>query len=230
MSKKPLRINALGLFSCPKRSQNCGQVFRYAVATARAETDPSRDLRGALTPWKPEHYATLTDSREVGRLLRDMDAHEGGFVTKCALKLAPMLFVRPGELRRAEWVEINLEAAEWRIPAEKMKARVMHIVPLARQAVDILRELQALTGKSHWVFPGLRTNGEPISENTINAALRRMSASPSLVSIESIALLTLAAIVRWRAAANACRRSSVPRRSMVTRWRDGLATMHLSCA
>ena len=177
------RVEERGAIETTHRvQQNCGQVFRYAVATARAETDPSRDLRGALTPWKPEHYATLTDSREVGRLLRDMDAHEGGFITKCALKLAPMLFVRPGELRRAEWAEINLEAAEWRIPAEKMKARVMHIVPLATQAVGILRELQPLTGKGRWVFPGLRTNGEPMSENTINAALRRMGYDRTMIT------------------------------------------------
>lgn len=90
------------------------------------------------------------------------------------MKLAPLVFVRPGELRRAEWSEINLDAAEWRIPAAKMKGRVMHIVPLAKQAIDILRELQPLTGRNTWVFPGVRTNGEPMSENTINAALRRL--------------------------------------------------------
>lgn len=154
--------------------QNCGQVFRYAVATGRATSDPSRDLRGALTPWKPEHYPTLTEPRQVGQLLRDIEAYDGGFITKCAMRLAPMLFVRPGELRHAEWSEINLEAAEWRIPAAKMKGRVMHIVPLATQALAILEELKPLTGKSRWVFPGVRTNGEPMSENTINAALRRL--------------------------------------------------------
>lgn len=154
--------------------QNCGQVFRYAVATGRANSDPSRDLRGALTPWKPEHYPTLTEPRQVGQLLRDIESYDGGFVTKCAMRLAPMLFVRPGELRHAEWNEINLEAAEWRIPAAKMKGRIMHIVPLATQALAILQELQPLTGKSRWVFPGVRTNGEPMSENTINAALRRL--------------------------------------------------------
>lgn len=154
--------------------QNCGQVFRYAVATGRATSDPSRDLRGALTPWKPEHYPTLTEPRQVGQLLRDIESYDGGFITKCAMRLAPMLFVRPGELRHAEWSEINLEAAEWRIPAAKMKGRIMHIVPLATQALAILEELKPLTGKSRWVFPGVRTNGEPMSENTINAALRRL--------------------------------------------------------
>jgi integrase len=131
--------------------QNCGQVFRYAVATGRAESDPRRDLRGAPTPWKPEHYPTLKEAREVGRLLRDVEASEGGVITKCAMKPSPM-FVRPGELRRAEWNEIDLDAAEWRIPAVKTKGRVMHIVPLADQAVSILRELEPATGKSRRVF------------------------------------------------------------------------------
>jgi len=159
------RVEERGAIETTHRvQQNCGQVFRYAVATGRAESDPSRDLRGALTPWKPEHYPTLTDAREVGRLLRDIAGYEGGFITKCAMTLSPMLFVRPGELRRAEWSEINLDAAEWRIPAAKMKGRVTHIVPLAKQVVSILRELQPLTGNSSWVFPGVRTNGEPMSE------------------------------------------------------------------
>jgi len=169
------RVEERGAIETTHRvQQNCGQIFRYAVATGRAQSDPSRDLRGALTPWKPEHYPTITEPREVGRLLRDIDAYQGGFVTKCAMKLAPMLFVRPGELRRAEWTEIDLDAAEWRIPASKMKGRKIHIVPLSSQAVSIFRELHPLTGRSTWVFPGVRTNGEPMSENTINAALRRL--------------------------------------------------------
>ena len=177
------RVEERGAIETTHRvQQNCGQVFRYAVATGRAESDPSRDLRGALTPWKPEHYPTLTDAREVGRLLRDIEAYEGGFITKCAMTLSPMLFVRPGELRRAEWSEINLDAAEWRIPAAKMKGRVTHIVPLATQAVGILRELQPLTGHSSWVFPGVRTNGEPMSENTVNAALRRLGYDRTMIT------------------------------------------------
>jgi integrase len=177
------RVEERGAIETTHRvQQNCSQVFRYAVATGRAQTDPSRDLRGALTPWKPEHYPTLTDAREVGRLLRDIEAYEGGFITKCALALSPMLFVRPGELRRAEWGEINLDAAEWRIPATKMKGRVAHVVPLATQALHILRELQPLTGHSSWVFPGVRTNGEPMSENTINAALRRLGYDRTMIT------------------------------------------------
>lgn len=169
------RVETRGALETTHRvQQNCGQVFRYAVATGRAESDPSRDLRGALPPWKPEHYPTLTEPRQVGRLLRDIHAYEGGFVTRCALKLSPLLFVRPGELRRAEWAEINLDAAEWRIPAAKMKGRVTHIVPLAKQSIAVFKELQPLTGRNKWVFPGVRTNGEPMSENTVNAALRRL--------------------------------------------------------
>jgi integrase len=169
------RVESRGAIETTHRiQQNCSQVFRYAVATGRVESDPSRDLRGALTPWKPQHYATVTDPRLVGRLLRDIDAHPGSFATKCAMQLSPMLFVRPGELRRAEWSEIDLAKAEWRIPAAKMKGRTMHIVPLARQALEILKELQPLTGHAQWVFPGVRTNGEPMSENTVNAALRRL--------------------------------------------------------
>lgn len=169
------RVEARGAIETTHRvQQNCGQVFRYAVASGLIESDPSRDLRGALPPWRPEHYPTLTAPKKVGQLLRDIDAYEGGFITRCAMKLAPLLFVRPGELRRAEWSEIDLEASEWRIPAHKMKARVLHIVPLAPQAKAILAELQPLTGSGKWVFPGVRTNGEPMSENTVNAALRRM--------------------------------------------------------
>jgi integrase len=169
------RVEQRGALETTHRvQQNCGQVFRYAVATGRASSDPSRDLRGALPAWRPEHYPTITDPREVGQLLRDIDSHKGGLITKVALQLTPMLFVRPGELRRAEWSEIDLEASEWRIPAAKMKGRIMHIVPLARQAVALFKELQALTGAGKWVFPGNRTNGEPMSENTVNAALRRL--------------------------------------------------------
>lgn len=169
------RIEARGRLETAHRAhQNCGQVFRYAVATGRAERDPSGDLRGALAPWKPKHYATITDPQAIAALLRDLDGYTGQFPTACALRLLPLVFVRPGELRRAEWAEFDLDAAEWRIPAEKMKARQPHRVPLAGQAVTILRELYPLTGRGQWVFPGVRAKGEPLSENTLNAALRRM--------------------------------------------------------
>ena len=116
------RVEARGAIETTHRvQQNCSQVFRYAVAIGLLESDPSRDLRGALPPWRPEHYPTLTDPRRVGQLLRDLDAYEGGFITRCAMKLSPLLFVRPGELRRAEWGEINLDAAEWPDEARSLK-------------------------------------------------------------------------------------------------------------
>lgn len=169
------RIEAQGINETAHRAlQVCGQVFRYAVATGRAERDPSGDLRGALAPVKKGHFAAITDPREVSGLLRAMDGYQGSFVVSGALRLAPLVFVRPGELRHAEWAEVDLEAAEWRIPGEKMKMGQKHVVPLSRQAVAILLELRPLTGEGRYVFPGLRTADRPISENTINAALRRL--------------------------------------------------------
>lgn len=151
-----------------------GQVFRYAIAHGVATRDPTADLRGALAPAVTRSHAAITDPAKVADLLRAIDGHAGQFVTRCALKLAPMLFVRPGELRRAEWSEFDLDAAQWRIPAAKMKMREEHVVPLASQAVDILRELQPLTGRGKYLFPSLRSPQEAMSENTVNAALRRL--------------------------------------------------------
>lgn len=169
------RIEARGTLETAHRAmQNAGQVFRYAVATARAERDPTADLRGALAPVRETHFASITNPAAIGHLMRDLAGYQGAFVTQCALRLAPLVFVRPGELRCAEWSEIDLDAAEWRIPAERMKARVLHIVPLSKQAVEILHELYALTGRGHYVFPGARTNGRPMSENAVLAALRRL--------------------------------------------------------
>lgn len=152
----------------------CGQVFRYAVATGRAERDPVGDLKGALPPARSKHLAAITDPEKVGGLLRAIDGYQGSFVTKCALKLAPLLFVRPGELRQMEWAEIDFDAAEWNIPAEKMKTDHPHLIPLARQAVDILKDLQPLTGCGHYVFPSPRTPKRPMSNNGVLSALRRM--------------------------------------------------------
>lgn len=169
------KIEARGAVETAHRAhQNCGQVFRYAVATNRAVRDPSGDLRGALTPVKQEHHASLTDPAAIGELLRAMRGYSGSLVTRCALMLAPLVFVRPGELRRAEWAEIDLDAAEWRIPAEKMKSRALHIVPLSIQAVAILRELQPLTGRGRYVFPSGRGPSRCMSENGVLSALRRM--------------------------------------------------------
>ncbi len=169
------RIESRGAIETAHRAhQNCGQVFRYAVATGRAERDPSGDLRGALSLSKKRHHASITDAKEIGPLLRALEGYQGSFVTKCALRMAPRVFVRPGELRKAEWPEFDLDNAEWRIPAEKMKKRVPHIVPLSTQAVAILRDLHALTGDGKYVFPSTRSSSRPMSENTVNGALRRL--------------------------------------------------------
>ncbi len=169
------RIENRGAVETAHRAlQNCGQIFRYAVATGRAERDPSQDLKGALAPATSRHHPSITDPKKIGELLRATGCYQGSFVTACALRLAPLVFVRPGELRHAEWSEIDLAAGEWRIPARKMKARTLHIVPLSRQAIEILSELQPLTGSGLYVFPGVRSRKRPMSENTVNAALRRL--------------------------------------------------------
>ena len=169
------KIDGKGHHETARRvKQRIGQVFRYAVAHGRADRDPTADLRGALTPVKSKPHAAITDPAKIGDLLRALDGYAGQPVTAAALKLGPLLFVRPGELRRMEWAELDLEGAEWRIPAEKMKMRDAHLVPLASQAVAILRDLQPLTGRSRYVFPSLRTADRPMSENTVNAALRRL--------------------------------------------------------
>jgi integrase len=151
--------------------QNCGQVFRYAVATGRAERDPSQDLKDAIPSTKKNHFASITDPVEVGELLRAIEGFRGTFVVQCALRLAPMLFVRPGELRRAEWKDFDLDKSEWRYFVTKTKTE--HLVPLATQALSILRELEALTGDRQYVFTG-RDPKKPMSDAAINAALRRM--------------------------------------------------------
>lgn len=144
------------------------------MATGRAERDQSADLKGALAPAVHKKMATITDPRKIGGLLRAIDAYKGNYVTKCALQLAPLVFVRPGELRKAEWSEIDLENAEWRRPAEKMKMPTPHIVPPSTQAIRILNDIYPLTGQGKYVFPSVRTITRPMSDNTVLAALRRM--------------------------------------------------------
>lgn len=177
------RIESRGAQETAHRAmQNCGQVFRYAVATGRAERDPTGDLRGALPPPKEKHHASILEPKRVAELLRAIDSYQGFFATKCALRLAPLVFVRPGELRKAQWPEIDFDKAEWRIPAERMKMREQHIVPLSHQAIEILRELEPLTNRGipakpeapRYVFPSTRSHERPMSENAILAALRRM--------------------------------------------------------
>ena len=191
LGPKPISsINAPGLLSALRRiedrgavdtahriKQTCGQIFRYAIATGRAERDPSADLKGALKPVRSRHMAAITDPQQVGGLLRAIDGYQGHTITRSALRLAPLLFVRPGELRKAEWSEIDFDQAEWRIPAEKMKSRTMHIVPLAKQTRAVLKEIRPLTGRSKYVFPSFRTGRRPMSNNTVLAALRRMGYS-----------------------------------------------------
>jgi integrase len=169
------RIEARGAIeSAHKIKQLCGQVFRFAVASGLADRDVTVDLRGALSAVPEAHYAAITEPEQAAKLLRSIDAYDGHAYAVAALKLAPLVFVRPGELRTAEWSEIDLDAAEWRIPGSKMKMGQDHIVPLATQAVALLRELHAMTGHGKFVFPSVRTSTRCMSENTVNAALRGM--------------------------------------------------------
>jgi len=138
-----------------------GQIFRYAIATGRAERDISADLRSALETKAQRHHPSITDPVEIGALLRAIEDYQGDHVTRCDLKLAPLTFVRPGELRYAEWPEIDQEAAEWWIPARKMKMNALHVVPLSRQALAVLDDLRPLTGRRRYLFPGARTAERP---------------------------------------------------------------------
>lgn len=151
-----------------------GQVFRFAVASQLADRDPTRDIRGALTKGKPKHHAAILDPARVGELLRIIDGYTGLPLTLIALRISPHLYVRPGELRRAEWSEIDFAAKVWRIPASKMKARVEHVVPLSRQSLALFQEAFPLSGHTKFVFPSVRSPNDPMSENTVNAALRRL--------------------------------------------------------
>jgi len=167
------RIEARGALETAHRALgNCGQVFRYAVATGRAMRNPSGDLRGALSPVKKSHFAAATEPKQVADILRAMDGYEGTLTVRCALRLAPLVFVRPGELRKAEWEDIDLDAAEWRYTVTK--TNTPHIVPLSRQAVEILREIHPLTGHGRFVFTGARSNTRSMSDNAILAAMQRM--------------------------------------------------------
>jgi len=170
------RIESRGTLETAHRVRGLfGQILRYAVATGRAERDAAADLRGALPQPNEKHHAAIIEPKEIGPLLRAIEGYQGHFVVKCALRLAPMLFVRPGELRQAEWAEIDLDEAVWNIPAIKMKMKEPHLVPLSSQAAEILRELQPLTGAGRYVFPSARSFTRPMSNNAVLAALRRMN-------------------------------------------------------
>lgn len=176
------RIEAKGKHETASRvRQRIGQVFRYAIATGRADRDPTADLKGALMPAATQHRAAITTPAEFGALLRAIDGYSGQPASRAALRLAPLTFVRPGELRMARWPEIDLEAAIWRIPSTRMKMKREHIVPLSRQAVAILRELHPVTSHRPYVFESVRP-GRPLSENTMNTALRTMGYSGDMMT------------------------------------------------
>jgi integrase len=171
------RIEDRGVRETTHRAlQNCGQVFRHAIVTGRAKYDISRDLEGSLLPMVKSHFAAITEPKAVGELLRASKDYSGSAITRYALQLAPLVFLRPGELRHAEWKEFDLDKSEWNVPAARMKIKKQgnHLVPLSRQALAILEEIKPLTGGGRYVFPSVRTNQRPMSENTVLAALRRM--------------------------------------------------------
>ena len=163
--------------------QLCGRVFRYAIATSRARHDVTADLRGAIRTKRPKHHPTILDKNRIGKLLLEFDEHPGYYPVTCALRIMPHVFVREKELIWAEWTEFDLERAEWRIPAERMKKREMHIVPLSRQVLQILRELHRFSGNGRYLFPSARYMEKPIQKSTMLAALRRKGYSGSEMCI-----------------------------------------------
>lgn len=154
--------------------QICGQVFRFAVAEGSAERDVTIDIKGALQKAEKKHFAAITDPTQFAQLLRAIDGYSGHTYAATALQLTPLIFLRPGELRHGEWKEIDFSTSEWRISASKMKMETDHIVPLSDQAVGLLRTIHKLTGHGQYIFPSIRTGERPMSENTINAALRAL--------------------------------------------------------
>lgn len=169
------RIQSRGAIETAHRAKSiCSEIFRHGVLNNKCLTDPTLILKGALLPTQTKNMASITDTVKLSSLLKAIDGYEGEFVTRCALKLAPLVFVRPGELRHAEWSEIDFDKREWRIPAVKMKMRRLHIVPLSKQAIAVLKEIQPLTGHWKYVFPSVRSKDRAMSNNTINAALHRM--------------------------------------------------------
>lgn len=170
------KIEAKGNLESARRAlQLASGVFRHAVATARLTSDPTRDLKGALLSPKVKHRAAILDPKKLGELLRAIDGYQGHYITKFALEMAPHVFLRPGELRQAQWSELDLEKAIWTIPADRTKMRKVHHVPLSRQVIDMFQRLRSLRHRAEgYVFPSIRTTSRPMSENTLNAALRRL--------------------------------------------------------
>lgn len=165
--------------------RECGRVFRYGIATGKTERDVAADLRGALAPEQNNHYVTMTDTKAIGKLLCELDAYHGTYPVRCGLRLGPLLFVRAGELARAEWSEIDFEAKEWRIPASKMKIKQPHIVPLSSQVLEILRELYEFSGKGQFLFPGQNETEPRVNYCTFTLALRRMGYTSNDVTFHS---------------------------------------------
>jgi integrase len=175
------KLEKRGVVETAHRARSlAGRIFRYAIATGRAQNNPAEALAGALEQPKTKHFSSVTDPAKIGELLRAMHSYQGSVVTTAALKLAPMLFVRPGELRKARWADVDLAASEWRFIASK--TGTPHIVPLSSQAVAILEELQPITRRSEFVFPGVRSAKRPMSENTINAALRYLGYDGDIIT------------------------------------------------
>ena len=169
------RVESRGVLEGAHRIRGlCSQFFRYAISTGRAERNPAQDLIGSLPPAKEKHLAAITEPKKVAELLRAIDGYSGSYVVKCAMQLSPLVFTRPGELRHMEWAEVDFDNALWSIPAEKMKMREAHLVPLSKQAIKILEEVKKLTGASKYAFPSGRTFDRPMSNNAVLAALRRM--------------------------------------------------------
>lgn len=169
------RIEAKGKHETARRCRSfASRVFRYGVATGRAETDPTSVLRGALISPKVRHHGAILEPDALGELLRSIDAYSGNLITRLAMQVAPHLMARPGELRKALWPEFDLETAVWKVPADRMKMRRPHAIPLSRQVLDYLAELYELTGPDGYTFPAFHTSRRPMSENTINQAFRRM--------------------------------------------------------
>jgi integrase len=194
------RIEARGNFETAHRAyQNVCQVFRYAIATRRCAHDPCSVLQGALLPTKEKQLASITDPEELAELLRAIDAYSGSHTVRTALRLAPLVFVRPGELRAAEWSEMNFDTQEWRIPAARMKGRVPHIVPLSNQAIALLRDIHPATGDGQYVFPSPRSRTRPLSNVALLAALRRLGYEQGTATVHGFrsTASTLLKAQRW---------------------------------
>ena len=175
-------IQSRTVYIAHRAKQTSSQIFRYAISTGRADRDIASDLTGALRPRTVKHAATLLDPNLIGQLLRSIDAYSGSMVVRGALQLSPLLFVRPGELRTMEWQEINWNKQRWEIPSSKMKMREAHIVPLAKQSLEILAQMEPLTGRGSYVFPSARKGGRPLSDNGVRTALRSMGYSNEQIS------------------------------------------------